>query len=356
MAVSQKDRNYVVYYDLLNVLACFSVVVLHVNNTVHTFSYDRYWISAMFLEATFYAAVPIFLMLSGATLMDYRDRYDTRTFLIRRLGRTVIPFLFWSFAAAVWRIVITHEHGLDWISSPAKLVDVVLNYRGMSIYWFFPGLFAAYLAIPVLSRIPKQDRLGRRGCFPYMIGVTFLLTAVLPLLCKLTGISWNSALTMPVAGGYVIFLLLGYLLSHTVFSARARIGIYLGGAFGWLLYFGGTILLSYRDGSFNKMFKGYTGVAGVLMGVAVFELFRTLEQKGRLHLSASAVRVLKTVSGASFGVYLIHIYWRDILVHFLHLDVTGYLWRFLGPIPVYLLAMGTVLLLKKIPGLRRMIP
>lgn len=55
-------------------------------------------------------------------------------------------------------------------------------------------------------------------------------------------------------------------------------------------------------------------------------------------------------------MYLIHIYWRDILVHFLHLDVTGYLWRFLGPIPVYLLAMGTVLLLKKIPGLRRMIP
>lgn len=283
MAVSQKDQNYVVYYDLLNVLACFSVVVLHVNNTVHTFSYDRYWISAMFLEATFYAAVPIFLMLSGATLMDYR-------------------------------------------------------------------------AIPVISRIPKQDRLGRRGCFPYMIGVTFLLTVLLPLLCKLTGIGWNSALNMPVAGGYMIFLLLGYLLSRTVLSAKARIGIYLGGVFGWALYFGGTILLSYRDGSFNKMFKGYIGVPGVLMGVAVFELFRTLEQKGRLHLSASAVRVLKTVSGASFGVYLIHIYWRDILVHFLHLDVTGYLWRFLGPIPVYLLAMGTVLLLKKIPGLRRMIP
>lgn len=356
MTVSQKERNYVIYYDVLNVLACFSVVVLHVNNTVHTFSYDRYWLSAMFLEATFYAAVPIFLMLSGATLMDYRERYDTRTFLIRRLGRTVIPFLFWSLVSVVWGIAVTHEHGLDWISSPAKLVDVILNYRGMSIYWFFPGLFSAYLAIPVLSLIPKNQRLGRHGCFPYMIGVTFLLTAILPLCCKLTGISWNSSLSMPVAGGYVIFLLLGYLLANTELTARKRLGIYLGGLFGWGLYFGGTILLSYRDGSFNKMFKGYTGVAGVLMGAAIFELFRTLEQKGCLRLSSRAVRVLKQVSGASFGVYLIHIYWRDSLVHVFHLDVTGYLWRFLGPVPVYLLAMGTVLLLKKIPGLRRMIP
>lgn len=198
--VSQKDLNYVVYFDLLNVLACFSVVVLHVNSTVHTFSYEPYWISAMFLESAFYAAGPIFLMLSGATLIDYQERYDTKTFLMRRLERTVVPFLFWSFVAAIWRIVITNEHGLDWIDSPTKLIDVVLNYRGMSIYWFFPGLFAAYLAIPVISLLPKQVSLGRRGIFTYMIGVSFLLSAVLPVCCKLLGIGWNSSLNLPVAG------------------------------------------------------------------------------------------------------------------------------------------------------------
>lgn len=48
------------------------------------------------IEVLFYWAVPIFFMLTGATLMRYRERYDTKTFLLKRFQRTVIPFLAWS--------------------------------------------------------------------------------------------------------------------------------------------------------------------------------------------------------------------------------------------------------------------
>lgn len=62
----------------------------------------------------------------------------------------------------------------------------------------------------------------------------------------------------------------------------------------------------------------------MLMSAAIFEVFCTMEQKGRLHLSPRAIRFLKTVSGASFGVYLIHIYWCDILIHPFQINITGY--------------------------------
>ncbi|XCB29844.1 hypothetical protein RQN30_11930 [Arcanobacterium hippocoleae] len=38
------------------------------------------WAAALAIETIFFFAVPIFFMLTGATLLRYRDRYDTQTF------------------------------------------------------------------------------------------------------------------------------------------------------------------------------------------------------------------------------------------------------------------------------------
>lgn len=55
-------------------------------------------------ETVFYFVVPIFFMISGATLMDYRDRYNTKDFFIKRGLCTFIPFIVWSL---IW--VIKYE-------------------------------------------------------------------------------------------------------------------------------------------------------------------------------------------------------------------------------------------------------
>ena len=99
-----------VYLDYLNVLSAFAVVMLHTNNVFWTFSYNRYWLSANIIESVFYFAVPIFFMISGATLIDYSKRYSTKTFLKKRFSKTLIPFLFWSILALVY---LLHYHKID---------------------------------------------------------------------------------------------------------------------------------------------------------------------------------------------------------------------------------------------------
>ncbi len=37
------------------------------------------WVSANLLETIFYFALPVFFMISGATLLDYRSKYSTKT-------------------------------------------------------------------------------------------------------------------------------------------------------------------------------------------------------------------------------------------------------------------------------------
>ncbi len=100
-----KLPKYVVAFDILNIISCFAVVALHVNGVFWRFSYDRYWITSNFIESLFYFAVPVFVMLSGATLINYRERYSTREFFKKRVVKTFVPFIIWSFIAIVYNII-----------------------------------------------------------------------------------------------------------------------------------------------------------------------------------------------------------------------------------------------------------
>lgn len=98
-----KQRR-ILYFDILNILACFGVICLHQNGIVHEYDiHTSVFKEALIFEVGFFWAVPVFFMLSGATLFDYRTRYSTKDFLIRRAKRILIPFLFFSFLNLIWR-------------------------------------------------------------------------------------------------------------------------------------------------------------------------------------------------------------------------------------------------------------
>ena len=73
-----KER--IIYYDLLNVVATLCVIAMHCNGIVHTYSNTLDWKQSLIIEVIAYWAVPVFFMLSGATLLEYRKRYTTTMF------------------------------------------------------------------------------------------------------------------------------------------------------------------------------------------------------------------------------------------------------------------------------------
>lgn len=68
------------YISLLSVISAFAVVSLHTNGCFWEFSTKRYWFTANILECLWYFAVPVFFMISGSTLIDFRKRYNLRTY------------------------------------------------------------------------------------------------------------------------------------------------------------------------------------------------------------------------------------------------------------------------------------
>lgn len=84
MAEMTNKRSRIKYISVLNAACCFAVVMLHSNGAFWTYSTDSYWISADFIESFMYFAVPVFFMISGTTLIDYRDKYSTREYFQKK--------------------------------------------------------------------------------------------------------------------------------------------------------------------------------------------------------------------------------------------------------------------------------
>lgn len=349
---NSKDLTYVSTYDMMNVVACIAVIVLHVNGAIWDFSYGRSWVTSLILECVFYWAVPVFFMISGATLIDYRKRYDTKTFFKRRFSKTLIPFLFWSFVSIFWAVFSQHTLPIETLTDWRSIVDAVLNTKGLDIYWFFIPLFALYLCIPFLSSVPETVR---NSVFGFAFLYAFISTSCLPLLFNMLSIPYNAAIASPLnGGGYLMFLLLGYLFAHTAITRKKAIVIYLLGAFGLVLRYVGTLTRSYAAGAIDQLFYGYSNFPSVALAAAVFLwLWR---RDWSFFNKPSRIRILRTVSGASFGIYLIHFYLLRFFVESFAIDMHSWQWRFFGVPLVYLVSLLFVLIMKKIPLVKRLVP
>ncbi|WP_263296477.1 acyltransferase family protein [Limosilactobacillus reuteri] len=82
------------YIDVLNCIAIFFVLVLHSSQLAFSgnTNYSNY-ITALVLQSLCIPAVYIFFMNSGATLLDYRKKYSTKTFLIKKIQKSGYSFL-----------------------------------------------------------------------------------------------------------------------------------------------------------------------------------------------------------------------------------------------------------------------
>lgn len=351
----ENNKKYILYFDLLNIFACFAVVALHVNGAVHTFAKTRNWVSCMFIEALFYFAVPVFFMLTGATLMNYRKRYDTGAFFKKRIFKTFVPFMIWSIIGICWSIFYTKGMKISDINTPAKFISAVINCKGMGIYWFFPALFSVYLTIPLFSLVDEDKRIGKKGIFTYLILVYIVLNVLLPFVCRLTGIQWNSALNAVSCGGYVVWFLIGYLLANTDINKKFRILIYILGLIGFFMYFYLTVQNSFKTGRFDKTYAGYMNIPAIFMGTAVF-LFFKYGKWNFIDKHEKAVRLVRNLSSASFGVYLIHYYLKDFSIRHFGIDPRSTLYRIVGTFIIYGLSVIIVRVIQKIPVIRKMVP
>jgi surface polysaccharide O-acyltransferase-like enzyme len=349
----KQPKGRILYFDILNVIACMAVIFLHHNGLVHNYSpqLKTAWSQALIVEVVGFFAVPVFLMISGATLMEYRKRYDTRTFFQKRLSRVLLPFIIWSiitFLFALWR----GDYTLGQLSF-RFVWDALMSSQMMAIYWFFPVIISIYLAMPVLSLLTQR---ANRKWLWYMVGVGVVTYSILPPILKLLGLDFNTSYQLPLVGGggFIIYPILGYLLATEKIKMKWFIGICVAAVAALALRYGVTYLLTIRDGSTNHMLFDYIYFTGVLPSVALFILVQRIPWNN--FIKGRYVNVLTAVSSCSLGIYLIHILVMDAELKFFHLTNFQLLWRIAMPLVTYGICLSIVWIVKSGVISRRLFP
>lgn len=345
-AHSDSKNNRVIYFDILNVLACICVIFLHMNGIVHTYSTSMAWKTALVFEVICYWAVPIFIMLSGATLLKYRERYDTKTFFKKRFIKVLVPWIIWSLV-----LYIIKNKNLN-------LLQFIKDFsygRIESIYWFFPLILFLYCLIPVLSIFTEKKEY--RKILKAIVLFQFIFKGIIYPICVVTKVTFPTVFSYCIGvNSYIIFLLLGYLLSTENLTKKQRIFVYLSGIASALIRYFYTYYFSIKEGVLNKDLFDYCSGISIMLAIAVFIFIKNIDWekiRNKLHIKPN---VIAKISSCSFGVYLIHMLIKNKLTNMLELNVYSIWYRTIGAIAIYLICLLIVYIIKKIPIIRKIVP
>ncbi len=279
--------------------------------------------------------------------MDYKKRYDTKTFFKKRFLKVLVPFIFWAIAMTIWESSIGRLVIKD--SSPLELIKITFINTEESIYYFMFIIIGVYLTMPILTALTEEKY---RKTLWYAVIVMFVTKSLLEVTAPQTG--YNPYLSI-LFDGYLIFVILGYLLSTTKFDRKVRYTLYaLAIASCFIRYFV-TYNLSIRDGQLNKTLFGYVQFHSVLLAVGVFEFIKNINWD-KIIKKEKIKKALAEIAGCSFGVYLLHKIVMYYEIELLQINEYSLTWRILWPIATYLVTLLIVYILKKIPIARRLVP
>ncbi|MDF7636982.1 acyltransferase [Leuconostocaceae bacterium ESL0958] len=340
------------YMDILNVMATLAVVILHGSSYAFSNRGGHIWTLAVAVQVLFIWAVPVFFMLSGANNLDYRQRMDSWSFFKRRLQRVLLPFLSWSI---IWFLYYRQQKGslaLNHWQTYGQFVDQLLHGSIQPIFWFFYVIIGFYLSAPVLSKIMTVTN-KRTVQYLLLLGLVFGgLIGYYYDLQQQSPTAFIGGLSIGVSGS-VIFFALGWYVKHFPLKAKQARFLYLAGALSAIIMIGLTIYLSQERGAYQRQVYSIWGIFGLTWSAAIFVFIQN-------HLlnwqpGAKLGKILRTVAASSQGVYVLHYFFYDY-IDYHHLLSNHSLYYLLAlPLLIWLLSMALVMVIQKIPYLRRIV-
>jgi surface polysaccharide O-acyltransferase-like enzyme len=340
-------------FDLMRVIAGFAVVLLHCAAPllVHHHLAEGGWWAGNLYDSSVRWCVPLFVMLSGALLLG-KDESVGR-FFQKRLRKVMLPLVFWSFFYLAWNAA--NGKAVEW----RRLLESPAYFH----LWFFYMLIGLYVLTPILRAFLRT---ASRRIVYYALFVWVLWASILPTLEVLldfdaTFIPAGSNSPLHFLGYYV----LGFVLRDQPFASWRERGL---SALAFLVGFVATVLGTYQEtvlsggGELGEAYYEYWSGNVALMALGVFVLCRGAASWLGAPERRVSRRYLLGAAEAVLGVYLAHV----VVLELVRDGRLGFTLRATTVHPafgvplltavVFGLSLGLVLLMRRMPLVRHVVP
>lgn len=313
-----KYSKRIYWLDILRIAAIFFVITQHTiyitpNNYIN-----------FFLMPIYVCGVPIFITLSGALLLNKKENY--KEFYIKRFGRILLPWIFWSSIYLYWEIFLGR------VTFNLSVIREFYVFF-MSRFWFMPLIAVIYLVTPIIRIFVLN---ARRKDIEYLLALWFFLVPVAVTFFVLIGSS-----KPPPNSALVIFI--GYfILGNLLMKLKVTWKIFL---FSLMTLLFSSIISSYLvfTGVISNGLFAYSSFFIVLNTASIFLIFKKIFLS--FNPNQQVKKIVVGISGMSLGIYLTH----EIVLGILH-SFIGKTENILYAIPVFLMSIFLVLVLRRILG------
>ncbi len=296
-------QNRAVHFDLVRFVATFAVVQLHVATPWLWRELDLnspFWITCLFFDVFGRAGVPVFLMISGALLLNKEESYPS--FFKKRFVRVLVPLIFWTIVYEI-KILANHHYlqgGVNWDT----MYSILKNPISGPVYdhlWFLYMIVGMYLITPFLRRIIPV--LTKTDLY-YLLGLWIFSNVILPLVYNYS--SFKLGLNIPVVTAYLGFYVLGFYLMQYKFNPR-QIKIT------WFIFVASYLLnifIVWLDSNMRDQVEPFylshhrPGI--FIQSISAFILLEYYAMKAFTRYSEKKFKRLAFLGSLTFGVYLVH--------------------------------------------------
>lgn len=290
-----EGRTY--YFDSLRVVACFSVMILHVaaDNWLATGVQSFEWQVFNIYDSLVRFGVPVFVMISGALFLKPDKDIPIKKLYSKYIFRIVVAFVFWSFIYAA----INYMNTGDMISAAYNFL------KGHYHLWFLFMIIGLYMIVPFVKMIAESEYLTK-----YFLVLVLIFALFLPECSDIISVfsekwadlfqsilSHNFYVHFPV--GYTGYFLLGYVLDRADISHKLERMIYLAGIIGAGMTILMTSYASFLKNEPQTFFYNDLSVNVLLESMAMFVFFKQ-------HCNHESSVIVRKLSQYSFGAYLVH--------------------------------------------------
>lgn len=316
MKSDNKKQGRLLSYDYIRIVAMLLVLLVHVSAyVVIQYPTGTEFVVGNVFNGLSRAGVPMFVLLSGALLLDERRSLDTKKFYKKTLAFMIFLTIGWLLFYGLFYAVVLP--GLKDETVPkGAFRDFLLTFQGSDYphLWYMFLVIGMYLLIPVLRLFVKKENKN------YVIGI-IVACVVIQFLSKLMDLFTRGSVInvsefvakfhMESATGYMGYLLLGWYFAHYSLDKKTRISLYFLGA---AAVVGSIVAVQYYIADISNI-RGYLynalSVPELLYGCALFVLIQSLCGDRGTNRGAAML------SDLCFGIYMIHILYLELFTQWL---------------------------------------
>ncbi len=289
------------YIDVLRVISSIAVIAIHViMYYIPAFSvHSTSWTGLMCSKVLAQFAVPVFFMISGATIFSSTREESYGSFIKRRLTKIAIPFLAYSVIYYLFYVFVKHEYALGIY----EFIKRFFNKNIQGHLWYLYALIPLYFFYPAIKKCVQS--LSKKGLLSLILAF-FAIDSFIPLLNQLLALFCDFKIGTYSFGRFGVYLnytLIGYYI-HTYVSSTKKNGIIA--AFSGLASVVLMIVLSF----FTSTKKFDQQWIDILLGFVVVQASSVMILTKCIYenckLKPFIQKTLSTLGALSFSAYLVH--------------------------------------------------